>query len=131
MMKIIIMMYADTKDNNIENDKYDNDEHDILTYDNEDSNDDPPDVRLDPGVSVCPGDVPDVDGGPAQPLARHTVPHHALHPPVGRPEELHQRPLVVLPLPRQAAVRVLLWSSYTHTPQSFIDLILFVWTRAR
>ena len=98
-----------------------------MTYDNDDSNDDPPDVRLDPGVSVCPGDVPDVDGGPAQPLARHTVPHHALHPPVGRPEELHQRPLVVIPLPRQAAVQVLLlWSSYTHTLQSFIYLILFV-----
>ena len=97
-----------------------------MTYDNDDSNDDPPDVRLDPGVSVCPGDVPDVHGGPAQPLARHAVPHHALHPPVGRPQELHQRPLVVLPLPGQAAVEVLLRSSYTHTLQSFIDLILFV-----
>ena len=97
----------------------DNDEHDILTYDNEDSNDEPPDVRLDPGVSVCPGDVPDVHGGPAQPLARHAVPHHALHPPVGRPQELHQRPLVVLPLPGQAAVRILLWSSYSLTPTHF------------
>ena len=96
-----------------------------MTYDDEDGNNEPPDVRLDPGVSVCPGDVPDVDGGPAQSLARHAVPHHALHPPVGRPEELHQRPLVVIPLPGQAAVRILLWSSYTLTPQSFIDLILF------
>ena len=84
------------------------------------------DVGLHPGVSIHPGDVAHVNPGPGHTLARVGVPHHALHPPVGRPEELHQRPLVVIPLPGQAAVEVLLWSSYTHTLQSFIDLILFV-----